>query len=92
MSKEHFEKVVQRMAEGGLLPRGLATELAQQYDYTVADLATEAKPSAEAQAVLDDAAARGLLHSDNGSISFFTGDLTVTGPDDAAAPKAKKSK
>lgn len=95
MSKENFEKTLGFFAEGGAIPRGLASDLIHQYDWAQAELNKEPQPSPEAAAVIEDARAKGI---DLGSLSFLQGELTVdrsnetiASPDHEPA-KAKKSK
>lgn len=79
--KEHVTTILQRFEQCGLLPRGKAADLVENYDHVVSEMAAEAKAAAESAASL-------------GSFGVLSGTLTVDRSNEqpaAAATKIKKT-
>jgi hypothetical protein len=76
--KEHFTRVLNKLTEGGLLPRGKTSDLVAEYDSAVQQIADEDRVLAEAE----DASRQEPV---DGTGSVWSGTLTVTGPDETHA-------
>jgi hypothetical protein len=55
--KEHFTRVLNKLTEGGLLPRGKTSDLVAEYDGAVQQIADEDKAAADAENAQREAAA-----------------------------------